>query len=187
MVSHNPFKRFYLHLYKWNMRRIFNRNHQKTMIVDDIVYTGSMNISQRYTTRKYGTRSFRDLSMRTRHSDEKYGAKQFFLDALLSNKKFHEDFDDEKAKKEFKEVDEIYRKIDEERQIEKEGSITFQREEPPKMSEIQDSLLEAVKGAKESIRIIQPYVTNITNFEEALKDASRRGVDVEFITARKRD
>lgn len=143
MVSHNPFKHFYFHLFRWNMRRIFNRNHQKVMIVDDKVYAGSMNISQRYTTRKYGTRSFRDLSVISSQSPARYGAKDFFLNALQENKIFHEEFDLEKAEMVFGEIEQKWKQQDEAStfRLGEGDSVEFQREEPPKRDEISSSLL----------------------------------------------
>ena len=51
-----------------------------------------------------------------------------------------------------------------------------------------DGLLRIINEAQSSIKIIQPYVTNIEEVEHALFEAiEKRGVDVEIITARKRD
>jgi phosphatidylserine/phosphatidylglycerophosphate/cardiolipin synthase-like enzyme len=45
-----------------------------------------------------------------------------------------------------------------------------------------------IKQAKHSIRIIQPYVTNVEELEDLLVEAmTKRGVKVEIITARIRD
>ena len=64
VLRNNPFRNFYYHLAPiFHPRRIFNRTHQKTMLVDGNVYCGSINIAQRYTSIKYGTRAFRDLSI----------------------------------------------------------------------------------------------------------------------------
>lgn len=78
IVKHNPFKRFYTHIFRWNIRRLFNRNHHKVMLVDENIYTGSLNIAQRYTSRKYGSRAFRDLSILVRNHEAKYKAIDFF-------------------------------------------------------------------------------------------------------------
>ena len=59
---------------------------------------------------------------------------------------------------------------------------------PPKSTEVTDSILEIIGKAERSIRIIQPYVQNVEEIEEALFEAmDKRGVEVEIITARKRD
>lgn len=49
-------------------------------------------------------------------------------------------------------------------------------------------MLEIIQKAERNIRIIQPYVQNVEEVEEALFEAmEKRGVAVEIITARKRD
>ena len=64
----------------------------------------------------------------------------------------------------------------------------FLNEMPPKKTEVTTCLLEIIQKAKSKIRIIQPYVQNVEEIEEALIEAiEKRGVDVEIITARKRD
>jgi len=63
------------------------------MIVDDKVYVGSLNIAAWYTTWKYGSWAFRDLSVIAYNSEAKYNAKEFFLNSMRENQKFNENFD----------------------------------------------------------------------------------------------
>lgn len=59
---------------------------------------------------------------------------------------------------------------------------------PPAHTEVTDKLLEIIQSAQKSIKIIQPYVQNVEEVESALLEAiEKRGVQVEIITARKRD
>jgi len=60
-------------------------------------------------------------------------------------------------------------------------------EEPPKKLKISKSIMEMVREAKHTIRIIQPYVTNIDELEDVLVEALNRGVKVEIVSARIRD
>ena len=71
------------------------------MLVDERVYTGSLNIAQRYTTRKYGCRAFRDLSVISDNTNAKYNTKEFFLNAIMSNRVFHDHLDTEKIQSDF--------------------------------------------------------------------------------------
>ena len=48
-------------------------------------------------------------------------------------------------------------------------------------------LIDTINGAKQNIRIIQPYVQPILELETALEKALARGVKVEIISARLRD
>ena len=64
----------------------------------------------------------------------------------------------------------------------------FLEETPPKRVEVSRAVLEMIKRAERSIKIIQPYVQNVDELEDLLVEAARdRGVDVEIITARIRD
>ena len=55
-------------------------------------------------------------------------------------------------------------------------------------TEVTDKLLEIIKKAQKNIRIIQPYIQNVEEIENAIIEAiDERGVEVEIITARKRD
>ena len=68
------------------------------------------------------------------------------------------------------------------------GEFQFLNEMPPKTTEVTSKLLEIIDKAVDNIKIIQPYVQNIEEVEQALFDAmNKRGVKVEIITARNRD
>lgn len=50
------------------------------------------------------------------------------------------------------------------------------------------AVLDIIKQAKHSIKIIQPYVQNVEELEDLLVEAmEKRGVEVEIVTARIRD
>jgi phosphatidylserine/phosphatidylglycerophosphate/cardiolipin synthase-like enzyme len=64
----------------------------------------------------------------------------------------------------------------------------FQEETPAHKTEVSTAILEMIKRAERNIKIIQPYVTNVDEFEDLLIQASRdRGVEIEIVTARVRD
>lgn len=64
----------------------------------------------------------------------------------------------------------------------------FLEEHPPKRVEVSRAMLEMIKKAEKSIKIIQPYYQNVDEIEALLVEAVReRGVEVEIITARNRD
>lgn len=71
----------------------------------------------------------------------------------------------------------------------KDGSeFKFLNEMPPTHTEITSKILEIINKAEDNIKIIQPYVQNVEEIEEALFRAmNERNVKVEFITARNRD
>lgn len=156
------------------------------MLVDENIYTGSLNIAQRYTSKKYGSRAFRDLSILLKNKEAKYKTKDFILNWILDNKQYIPDFNEEETKYVFKQIDQIYESKDKEN-TNKTETTEWLVEEPPKVLEISQSMVDLVVNSKEKVRIIQPYIQNIVEFEDALEDALNRGVEVEIITARKRD
>ncbi|CAI2371876.1 unnamed protein product [Moneuplotes crassus] len=186
VVKHYPMKHFFDHWTDGHWRRMWNRNHHKVMLIDNNIYTGSLNIAQRYTFRKYGSRSFRDLSIKLENYKAKYDTKEFILDSILMNKRYIEDFDEEDTRAVFKNIEEVFKKNDKELKNE-DYDVTFLREQPPRYTQISESMVNLVKNSKKKIQIIQPYIQNIKELEDALEDALNRGVDVEIISARKRD
>ena len=189
VVKHNPFKRFYNHIFQWNTRRIFNRNHHKVMLVDNNIYTGSLNIAQRYTSKKYGLRAFRDLWILVKDHKAKYQTIDFIYDGLVTNKNYIDNFNEEETKKVFADIRNLYKLQDKQKEESKPilETVELIREEPPSLLEISTNMVDLAKNAKHKIRIIQPYIQNIKEFEDAVEDALKRNVDVEIISARKRD
>ena len=52
-----------------------------------------------------------------------------------------------------------------------ESEFQFLNEMPPKHTEVTDKLLEIIKKADKSIRIIQPYIQNVEEVEDAIVEA----------------
>ena len=130
---------------------------------------------------------FRDLCVYAKNHPGKYKAKDFFLSSILQNKQFLDDFDENKTISDFQSVDEYYKQTDQEGLSVRSEVADFLTEEPPEKKEISDNMIDLVKNAKSKVQIIQPYIQNIREFEDALEDAMKRNVEVEIITARKRD
>lgn len=101
------------------------------------------------------------------------------------NKEYIEDFDEEDTRAVFKNIEQVYKDMEDKKKD--EYDVTFLREQPPTHTEISKNMVELVKKAENKIQIIQPYIQNIVELEDALEDALNRGVEVEVISARKRD
>lgn len=107
----------------------------------------------------------------------------------MNNKAHLDDFNEEETKQVFQKATEYYKKADEKRDpnltlVEK---TDFLREEPPSITQVSKNMIDLVKNAKSKVQIIQPYIQNIREFEDVLEEAINRNVEVEIITARKRD
>lgn len=90
VIRNQPFKYFYYHLMDFRVSPIFNRNHQKIMLVDDNLFCGSINISNPYSRVRYGEGQFRDLNiLLTRLDCSKVWL--FFREMIIRNQKFYPD------------------------------------------------------------------------------------------------
>jgi hypothetical protein len=88
VVKNNPFRQFYKHLLSMKPNRIFTRNHQKVMLVDDNIFIGSLNIANSYSSVRYGDGTFRDLNIILKRNECKR-VREFFRSMLLRNAKFY--------------------------------------------------------------------------------------------------
>jgi len=90
VIRNNPFRQFYKHLMQFRIAPIFQRNHQKVMLVDDNIFCGSLNIANMYSSVRYGDGSFRDLNIiLKRHPTKK--VRDFFREMLIRNVMFFPD------------------------------------------------------------------------------------------------
>lgn len=130
--------------------------------MDDDIFVGSLNIANAYSSVRYGEISFRDLSIiLTRQPCKK--VRDFFRSMLITNSAyFPEKLKATEINQVFDQVDEKYSKLygrfyAEEKKNNPEIAA-FVEETPPDKTEVTTSLLDMIKQAKHSIRIIQPYV-----------------------------
>ena len=104
----------------------------------------------------------------------------------MTNKRYIEDFDEEDTLAVFKNIDKVFEENGKQKE-EDNYDVTFLREQPPRYTEVSKCFVDIINKSQHKIRIIQPYIQNIVELEDAICDALKRGVEVEFISARKRD
>ena len=81
-----------------------------------------------------------------------------------------------------------YGKFYEEQKLNQSERAEFLEEWPPLKTEVSHTVLDIIKKAQKSIKIIQPYVQNVDELEDLLVEAiEKRGVEVEIVSARIRD
>ena len=85
VIRNNMFREGASHLMNGNWRKVFNRNHQKAMLVDEKVFIGSFNIADPYSGDNYGDHTFRDISVCVKMKHTR-GIADFFIDILEENK-----------------------------------------------------------------------------------------------------
>ena len=84
LIRNNLFRESASHIMNGNWRLIFNRNHQKAMLVDDKVLIGSFNVADPYTGDNYGVHTFRDVSVCVKMKHTRSVA-DFFINILETN------------------------------------------------------------------------------------------------------
>eukprot|EP01017_Pseudomicrothorax_dubius_P031888 TRINITY_DN4118_c0_g2_i1.p1 TRINITY_DN4118_c0_g2~~TRINITY_DN4118_c0_g2_i1.p1 ORF type:complete len:459 (+),score=123.17 TRINITY_DN4118_c0_g2_i1:116-1492(+) len=161
-------------------RQIFQRHHEKIAIADDTLFIGSSNIAKEYGSYKYGDSSFWDMNLMIQNTCLE-SARRYIIDVLEMNHglRAHPIKSNEELLAEYDKVhpDSPFRLL----------KSRLIRTNQPFRHEIQENVLKIIEEAKTSLRIIQPYYNPIKKVENALIAAAQRGVQVEVITAGKRD
>ena len=168
--------------YIWQMlvRSYFQRDHEKVCLADNVLILGSSNIASEYGGIKYGNNFFTDLNIYMKNVCIK--DTLVFFDLMRRNLS---GLDQYKIPKKHNYIDEYVRKFPESPFGWK--NVNLLRSFYPWIEEIQHYMLERIKQAKSNIRIVSPYYYPIKEIDEALLDAKRRGVSVEFVTSLRRD
>ncbi len=160
-------------------RDMFRRHHEKAVVADNTAMIGSANISDCYSGPVYGSYDFFDINIIMKNLGLNqvrglFGAIADYYDLRLDNHISNE------------EILKMYNK-DYGNSDFNIPNITSIKSHPPNLEEIQNFIVQNIHEAKKSIKIIQPYYYPITNVENALIDALKRGVQVELVTTAKRD
>lgn len=140
VIRNNPFRRFYMHLLSFKVSRIFQRNHQKVMLVDDNIFCGSLNIANMYSSVRYGDGSFRDLNIiLKRHPSKK--VRDFFRKMIIRNAMFYPHMiREQEINQIFDNIDDLYKQEHEKFYLEQKAKHpevgVFLQETPPEQTEV---------------------------------------------------
>lgn len=158
--------RIFLKLY------INHRNHRKLVIIDgEIGYVGGMNIGKEYVDGDKKITPWADRHVRIVGSGVYMLQSQFFMDYLFVSKEKNLLDDAEKLKKYFSD------KVFEGKKLLQVVSSGPDYEE----SNIRDTYLKMINGAKESIVIETPYLILDESISVGLKVAATSGINVKII------
>lgn len=165
----------------WNIftREFFRRHHEKAIIIDDSAIVGSANIGNMYAGKKLGRGDFYDMNI---------FANNIFLSPirkLIGNYADFYGFQLKEGSTNEELISELNEKYPDSPFTTNNHSII--RSHQPYVTEIQDLILNKIQNAKKKIVIVQPYYYPMKKFERAVKNALKRGVEVELITSKKRD
>jgi cardiolipin synthase len=183
ILTPNPLHYIFTHIIDLNLKKFFNRTHQKVTLIDNDVFIGSLNIASEYSDIKYGSAKFLDLNIYVKNTICFKKIMKFFQELI-------HDCEFDISKEQLLDLDKLFQKYE----ITNENGLNdpnnyeeFLEEKPPLKSEIQDNIYDLLENAEDSITIVQPYYTNMKRIEDLLIRAVKRGVKVKFITAEKRD
>lgn len=173
-------------LRKFVSKKLFQRNHQKLILVDDHIFIGSSNIGADYGGDKYGNDMFLDLNMRVKgyciekmyHLIENVLLKKIKKREIVTT----EGFKKRKIQKAFKGL-EKYHTGD----YVCDDKYDILVSKCGKKAEIQNDLFNNILHAKRKIVLLSPYYFDSVLEYLPLIEAARRGVEVEILTSKKRD
>ncbi|MGP1525368.1 phospholipase D-like domain-containing protein [Prevotella multiformis] len=165
---------------------IFNRDHRKIIVIDGkVAYTGGMNVADYYIKGTKAVGSWHDMHCRI-EGDEVNTLQKIFLRMwrIVSGQDVH-------GAKYYRGVsDADYMaglKPDTCRSAGKKMVGIINREPHVTKDIIRCFYLNAIKDAKDSIKLINPYFTLSHSLKKALRDAVSRGVKVEILLSMKSD
>jgi cardiolipin synthase len=161
-------------------RRLFHRHHEKLVVSDEKVLIGSSNLAEEYGGAKHGTSDYWDLNMFTTHTGLKqireYFSYSLHLDDSVS---LHPQKSDQEV------LAELDEKFPDSPLVHQD--TTLLRSNHPYREEVQENIIKLIDSAEKKVTLIQPYWVPIKKVETALLKARERNVEVELITAAKRE
>ena len=165
------------------VNHVFCRDHRKIVVIDgSIAYTGGMNVADYYLKGTEQVGEWRDMHCRIEGSavDE---LQRIFL--RIWNKVTKEDVKGEEYFSQEKHFKGLKPDTTATRGSKIVGIIN---REPRKTADIiRTFYIEAINSAKDSIKLVNPYLTLNSKLKKSLKNALKKGVKVEIMISQKSD
>ena len=169
------------------VNHVFTRDHRKIVVIDGkIAYTGGMNVADYYINGTEVVGEWRDMHCRI-EGEEVNTLQRIFL--KIWNKVSHENVNDAKYFRLAPNAGDYFKglKPDTTYTARKKTVGIINRE--PRISNkiIRKFYVDAIRDARDSIKLINPYLTLNYKLKKALRDAVKRGVKVEVMVSAKSD
>ena len=160
-------------------KELFRRHHEKLIVSDENVMIGSSNITDEYGAYIYGTYDFLDMNVYLKNLTLSESRKFFYNLAQFYNLRLHSTKSNEEILNQYEEKykDSLFNLY----------GAKLIKTAPTEVNEIQEYVIDNIKKAKSKILMVQPYWWPMKEVDEALIEALKKGVEVEIITAGKRD
>lgn len=168
------------------INHVFHRDHRKIVVIDgNIAYTGGMNVADYYITGTEDVGEWRDMHCRI-EGDEVNTLQDIFLKMWnkvskqnIEGEKYYRGYNDEEA---FSGL-----KPDTCATAGRKMVGIINREPRTTNGIIRKFYTDAINGAKDSIKLVNPYFTLNRTLKRALRNAVKRGVKVEIMVSEKSD
>lgn len=168
------------------VNHVFHRDHRKIVVIDGkIAYTGGMNVADYYITGTEQVGEWRDMHCRI-EGDEVNTLQAIFL--KIWNKVSGQNVHGAKYFRGFHGADYITGlKPDTCGSAERKMVGIINREPRTTNGIIRTFYTEAINSARDSIKLVNPYLTLNPTLKRALRKAVKRGVKVEIMVSEKSD
>ena len=164
-----------IEIHKFKPARLpFNRDHRKIVVIDgEIAYMGGMNVADYYIEGLPKIGDWRDIHMRIEGDAVAQLQDMFFK---LWNKATKQNIGGEQY---FPEIDSTF--------TADKTMIIVDRTPNKTPKQMRCAYANAIRGAQKSIQIINPYFVPTHKVKKELKNALKRGIDVEIMISAKSD
>ncbi len=169
------------------LNHVMHRDHRKIVVIDGLVaYTGGMNVADYYITGKPEFGEWRDIHARV-EGDAVASLQKVFID--FWNKTTHQNihgtqyYPGERSSKEISAT--LQPDVTPTAGAKRIGVVNRDPYTSPHI--IHDTFVQALRGAKKRVLIINPYFTLCRHIKRALREAAERGVDVQVMVSAKSD
>ena len=168
------------------INHVFHRDHRKIVVIDgSLAYTGGMNVADYYITGTEEVGEWRDMHCRI-EGGEVNTLQDIFL--KMWNKVTGQDVAGEKYYCGYNDAEHFTGlKPDTCRTAGRKMVGIINREPRTTNGIIRKFYTEAINGAKDSIKLVNPYLTLNRTLKRALRNAVKRGVKVEVMVSEKSD
>ena len=167
------------------VNHVFTRDHRKIVVIDgNVAYTGGMNVADYYIKGTEHVGEWRDMHCRIEGGAVSH-LQMIFL--RMWNKVTGQNVWGSKYFRAYEKVEMNGLKPDTTASAHKQVVGIVNREPRTSNTIIRDFYLNAINAAKDSIKLVNPYLTLSSKLKKALRRAAERGVKVEIMVSLRSD
>lgn len=167
------------------VNHVFTRDHRKIVVIDgNVAYTGGMNVADYYIKGTEQVGSWRDMHCRIEGGAV---SKLQMIFLRIWNKVTEQNVWGKKYFRAYEKVEMTGLKPDTTASAHKQVVGIVNREPRTTNRIIRDFYANAIDAAKDSIKLVNPYLTLSPRLKKALRKAAERGVKVEIMVSLRSD